>query len=193
MNKIRLILVLMLSLLVTLAACGPAAAPAPEVVTVRETVVVEQTAVVEPAIPAPAEGSAPEYAPFCQAAASGCGAPEVEMLDNKYCVDKVPYAIMAVPAGTTYEPLDADLKCVDQMHADGRLRVTCSSGEELLSYQLKVCNGACAAPVLDTNSAQCPAGYGYDAANQCCGQPAAGGEGGCTVYQVDLGACPLPQ
>jgi hypothetical protein len=180
----------MVSLLALLAACGPASAPAPEVVVVKETVVVEQPAAAEPAAPAPAQA---EYAPQCPAAASGCEAPTVEMLDTKYCVKKIPYAIMSVPAGTTYEPLDEDLKCVDQSHSDGSLRISCHSGIELWSYNLKLCNGACAAPQLDMNSSQCQEGFGYDAANGCCAQPSAGGEAGCTVYQVDIGACPLPQ
>lgn len=178
-------------LALALAACGGGAAPTPEVVVVRETVVVEAPPA-QPQQPAPAEPAGPQYAPACQNAAGGCAAPEVEMLDNKYCVKKVPYAIMAVPAGTTYEPLDADLECTDQMHSDGKLRITCHSGEELWSYDLKLCNGACAAPQLDMNSGQCQEGFGYDAANGCCAQPAAGGEAGCMVYQVDIGACPEP-
>ncbi len=191
MNPARISFLLLLSLLL-MAACAPApaAAPAPEVVVVKETVVVEQPAPVEP--PPPEQGAAPQYAPLCQAA-SGCAAPEVEMLDNKYCVEKIPYAIMSVPAGTTYESLDPKLKCQDQMHSDGSLRITCYSGKELWSYDMKVCNGACAAPQLDMTSGQCQEGYGYDAANQCCAQPSSGGEAGCTVYQVDIGACPLPK
>jgi hypothetical protein len=194
MKPARIITLLVISLAVlALAACGPAAAPAGQVVVVKETVVVEQPAAAAPVVAAPAEATQPGYAPFCQSAPAGCEAPEVEMLDNKYCVKKIPYAIMSVPAGTTYESLDPDLECQDQAHSDGSLRITCSSGRELWSYDLKVCNGACSAPNLVMDSPQCPAGYGFDAANQCCAQPAAGGDAGCVVYQVDIGACPMPQ
>jgi hypothetical protein len=118
------------------------------------------------------------------------------MIDNKYCVEKVPYAIMSVPAGTTYESQDPDMACVDQMHSDGNLRVTCHSvsSKELWSYDLKVCNSACAAaPSLQMGTGQCPDGYGFDAANQCCAAPEPASEAGCVIYQVDLGACPEPQ
>ena len=157
-----------------LTACGGGAADAP----------------VEPA--AVEEQAQPEYSPFCQAAPTGCEAPTVTMLDNKYCVEKKPFAIMSVPAGTTYEPLDPDLICVEQMHSDGNLRVTChsDSDKELWSYDLKVCNSACSAPALQMGTGQCPDGYGYDAANMCCAQPSSGGEEGCTIYRVDIGACP---
>ena len=193
MKTVRILALSLATLAVLLAACGPSSAPAPEVVVVKETVVVEQPAAAAPQAEAPAAAPQPQYAPACPATATGCQAPEVEMLDNKYCVKKIPYAIMSVPAGTTYESLDPDMECQDQMHSDGTLRITCSSGEELWSYNLKVCNGACAAPQLDMNSGQCQQGYGYDAANGCCAPPAPAGDAGCTVYQVDIGACPLPQ
>jgi hypothetical protein len=180
-----------ITLTMFLAACGPAAAPAPEVVVVKETVVVEQPAAAAEA--APAEVAQPQYAPACPATGSSCQAPEVEMLDNKYCVKKIPYAIMSVPAGTTYESLDPDLECQDQVHSDGSLRITCSSGEELWSYNLKLCSGSCSGAQLDMNSGQCQEGFGYDAANGCCAPAAQGGDAGCMVYQVDIGACPLPQ
>jgi hypothetical protein len=117
------------------------------------------------------------------------------MLDNKYCIEKVPYAIMAVPAGTTYESLDPDMACVDQMHSDGTLRVTCHSvtSKQLISYDLKLTNGTCSAPALQMGTDQCQEGYGYDAANQCCAAPSPASGDGVTTYTVDLGACPDPQ
>ena len=131
------------------------------------------------------------FAPFCESVPGGCEAPTVTMLDNRYCIEKVPYAIMSVPAGTTYETFDIDFQCVDQMHSDGTMRVTCHSitGKELWSYDLQVCDSACNVPVLQTGNAQCPEGFGFDQANQCCAAPAPASSDGCTIYQVDLGAC----
>jgi hypothetical protein len=196
-NRFVFVIVALIALL--LAACGgPAPAATP-------TTVVEQPPVVEPTVPpeptaaplepAAAEPTQPQYAPFCQSAPSGCEAPTVSVLDNRYCIEKVPYVIMSVAAGTNYESQDPDLQCVDQMHSDGTLRVTCHSvtGKELWSYQLQLCNGACSVPALQMGTGQCPDGYGYDPANTCCAAPAPASNDGCTMFQVDLGACPSPQ
>lgn len=141
--------------------------------------------------PAPVEPVQPQFAPMCQVAATGCEAPAVKVLDNQYCIDKVPYTIMSVPAGTTYASQDPDMECVDQLHNDGDLRVTCHSlsGKALWSYDLKLCNGACSAPVLEMGTGRCQEGYGFDAANQCCAAPAPSSGDGCIIYKVDLGLC----
>jgi len=200
MKTARILFVFMVATLLLLTACGGAApaepAPAVEQPPAVEPPPAEPTPAepAQPAEPAPPEPTQPQYAPFCEAAPAGCEAPTVEMLDNKYCIDKVPYAIMSVPAGTTYESLDPDMACVDQLHSDGSLRVTCHSvtGKQLWSYDLKVCNGACSAPALEMGTGQCPDGYGYDSASMCCAAPSPASGDGCTTYTVDLGACPTP-
>ena len=178
-----------------LTACGgpaPTAEPAPVVEQPQEPAPTPIPPTVAPA--EPAEPAQPQYAPFCETAPTSCEAPTVELLDNKYCIEKVPYAIMSVPAGTTYESLDPDMACVDEMVGDS-MRITCHSvtSQELWSYDLKVCNSACSAPALQTGTGQCPEGYGYDPTNMCCSQPAPANAGGCTTYRVDIGACPEPQ
>lgn len=178
------------------AACAQAPAAEPTA-TVEKP---QQPAVVEPTTPPtttapvvlPATGATqPQYAPFCEAAVSACEEPSITVLDNKYCIEKVPYAIMSVSAGSTYESSDLDFQCVDQMHSDGTMRVTCHSvtGKQLWSYDLKVCNGACNVPALQMGTGQCPEGYGYDSAKACCAAPAPASNDGCTVFKVDLGAC----
>lgn len=190
MKTNRILFAFALATLFLLTACGGAAPPAPAPV--------EQPSATQPPAPAPLEPTAlpaptqPQYAPFCETAPTGCEAPTVEMLDNKFCVKKWPYAIMSVPAGSTYEPLDERLECQDQMHDDGNLRITCNDieGRQEYSYDLKVCNSACTAPALETGTGQCPDGYGYDSANLCCAAPAPSSGDGCTTYTVDLGTCP---
>jgi hypothetical protein len=199
MKTIRLVFVFVPVIAFLLTACGgqaPAAAP---------TIAAEQPSAVEPTAPPPpttapadpgsAQPTQPQYAPFCESAPTGCEAPTVTLLDPNYCVEKVPYVIMAVPAGTTYEPQDPDLECVDQMHSDGTLRVTCHSltNKDLISYDLKACNSACSAPALQMGTGQCPDGYGYDSANTCCAAPAPASGDGCTTYKVDIRVCPNPQ
>lgn len=171
-----------------MAACGPAAAPAQEVV---QQPVVEQPTLaptVEVA-PPPPEPTQPQYAPFCQAAPAACEPPVVELRDNAYCDKGHIYAILVAPPETTYEPLDSGLTCSDQMRGDGMMNITCKAKEELYSYELKVCNSACAAPSLAMDTGQCPAGYGFDTTNQCCAEAAPSTEGGCTNFKVDIGSC----
>jgi hypothetical protein len=190
MKKIAMLFVLMVTLMLAISACGSAPAPTPEVVVVKETVVVEVPGDAPTAEPAAAEPAAPQYAPACAAAASNCTAPEVTMGTNNYCNEKQVYAILTAPGNTSYESLDPAMKCVDQVHADGSLRITCwVPGKGLLAYDLKACNTDCAAPQLDMNSSQCQEGLGYDAANQCCAQPSSGGEAGCTTFTVNIGTC----
>jgi hypothetical protein len=198
MKTARILFVFVVATLFLLTACGGGAPAEPAPASEQPPAVLPPTAVpapvepTQPAAPALPEPTQPQYAPFCEAAPAGCEAPTVELLDNKYCIEKVPYAIMAVPAGTTYESLDPDMVCVDQMHSDGNLRISCHSvsSKQLWSYDLKLCNDACSAPALQVGTGQCPDGYGFDAANQCCAAPSPASGDGCTTYRVDLGACP---
>lgn len=191
----RFMYVFVVAAIFLVSACGGTAPPQPApVVQQPPPAPVEPVEPVQPPEPAPTVQSQPQYAPYCETAPSGCEAPTVKMLDNKYCVKKVPYAIMSVPAGTTYESLDEDLGCVDQLHSDGDLRITCHSvtSKQLWSYDIKVCNSTCSAPSLQTGTGQCPDDYGYDSTNNCCAVSSTEGEGGCITYTVDLGACPEP-
>jgi len=188
MKSTHVLMVAFTAVMLLMGACGPAVAPTQEVV--QQPVVVEQPTLApaptaEPP-PAPAE---PQYAPFCQAAPASCEAPTVEMRDNKYCEKKQLYAIMVVPAGTTYKSLDPGLTCIDQVRGDGTINITCKPEKELWSYELEVCNSACAAPSLVTGTGQCPDGYGFDTTNQCCAAQTSPEGTGCTVYRVDVGAC----
>ena len=123
MKTARILIVFMVAAIFLLSACGggaPTEPPPPvEQPAVGQPPTAEPAPVVQPTEPPPPEPTQPQYAPFCEAAQAGCEAPTVTMLDNKYCIEKVPYAIMSVPAGTTYESLDPDMDCVDESHTDG--------------------------------------------------------------------------
>ena len=63
-----------------------------------------------------------------------------------------------------------------------------ATGQQLYSYELKVCNPACDAAPLVTDAKRCANGYGYSAAAGCC-WPISTVETGCVIYKVDIGAC----
>ncbi len=121
--------------------------------------------------------------PICESG-TACAVPVVEVRDQ-FCVEKIPYTLLAAPGNSTYEWVSSDLKCVSQLHSSGELLITCT-GTELTSYELQVCNGACAPPTA-VNDGQCPEGYGFDAAAQCCAAPQLPA---CVIVRVDIGACP---
>jgi len=181
---------------ILLAACGGQQVEAAEPVSLEEQPQ-EPTSTSIPPTSAPVESPVIEptetlYAPFCEATvANGCQAPTITMIDPKYCVDKVPYVIISAPPGTTFESSDLDLDCNEEMHNDGNLRIACHSlsGKDDWSYDLKVCNGACTAPVLQMETGQCPDGYGYDPTSMCCAAPAPASGDGCTTFTVDLRVC----
>lgn len=120
--------------------------------------------------------------PICESGAA-CAAPVVEVRD-RFCVEKVPYTLLAAPGESTYEWVNSDLNCVSQLHSSGELLITCT-GTTLTSYDLQVCNGACAPPA-PVNDGQCPQGYGFDAAAQCCVPPQSPA---CVTVRVDIGSC----
>ena len=142
-----------------------------------------------PTQPVPPAPTTIQSAPMCTTdpLATACTAPVAEERD-KFCVKKVPYALIALPPGSTFQPAEAGLMCTDEGIRDGLQMVSCT-GQRLYSYKLKVCNSACAAAApLAAGSNQCPSGYGYNAGASCC-WPMPAPDAGCTLVKIDIGTC----
>ena len=135
------------------------------------------------AVAAPTE---PQFAPVCQDAPTTCSVPIADILD-KFCVNKVPYTLLTFPEGTTFEMVTPRFTCKDEGLRDGNQVVSCS-GQELSSFDLKVCNSTCDSTGIASTQEQCPDGYGYDSTGQCCAVVPAP-DAGCTVIRVDLRDC----
>ena len=129
-----------------------------------------------------------QSAPMCAVdpLVTSCAAPNVEQRD-KFCVKKYPYVLIAAPPGVTFEPASVGLKCTDEGIRGGDQIISCT-GPELLSYNLKICNAACNASLLDTASGKCPTGYGYALEGGCC-WPVPAEDAGCILFKVDVGTC----
>jgi len=129
-----------------------------------------------------------QIAPLCTVdpLAGACPTPTVRT-QSKFCVKKLPYTLLEIPPGATFESMDTGMTCKDEGLHGGVHQVSCT-GQQLYSFELKVCDTACSAAQLKTGTGQCPDGYGYSAGAGCC-WPTSALEAGCVIYKVDIGAC----
>jgi serine/threonine protein kinase len=123
--------------------------------------------------------------PFAPACSSGIAIPTPIVKEtNKACVKKIPYTLVSIPEGATFESLNPDLSCLVETTSNGKTIISCG-GQQLFSYKLKVC----APPVVSSvDSGKCAQGEIFESTNQCCLVPPADGAG-CTIFQVDLRSC----
>lgn len=132
---------------------------------------------------APTPTSIP-FAAFCEPDTLQVPAPAVRQT-NIDCQQKIPYTTVSIPLGATFESLSPEMTCaVVNTRADAVL-VSCT-GQQLFSYELKVCAPQPAVPPSEVG--QCPRGAGFDQVNACCVKPAAE-DAGCTVFKIDLKSC----
>ena len=129
-----------------------------------------------------------QIAPLCTVdpLAGACPTPTVRT-QSKFCVQKLPYTLLEIPPGATFESMDTGMTCKDEGLHGGVHQVSCT-GQQLYSFELKVCDTTCSVPPLATGTGQCPDGYGYSAGAGCC-WPTSALEAGCVIYKVDIGAC----
>ena len=172
-------------------ACGgaptaPTAAPAPTQALPVAAVQPTQTA----SAIQPTNGAV--FAPTCQNISSSCTVPNVgdTVASETTCLQKVPYQLIFVPEGTTFEVLDpTNLTCVDNGGVvDGKHVIECH-GTELWTTQLRLTNVTCGSNTLATGTGQCQEGYGYDATQNCCA-PVTSSAGNSVMINVNMGGCP---
>jgi hypothetical protein len=183
-NRVPFILFLLASLATgCLQVAVPEVTPAPSLPPTSHPVLPQVT---KTSLPSP---TAVEEAPLCTTdpLAGVCSVPKVGML-SKFCVKKLPYTLLGIPPGSTFQPMDAELVCKDE-GIRGEVRQVSCTGRELYSYEIKVCDANCSGAQLEADSARCPDGYGYSAEAGCCALPSTL-EPGCVIYKVDIGACP---
>jgi hypothetical protein len=194
MKKTTILVAMTVFLVLFASACGGSPAP----VEPAAQAPVENPPAVEQPADAPAEEPAPAqaFAPACQTSSS-CTAPTLTDTEanNTYCVTKIPYQNIMAPAGTIFEPISKEgdpeffpLICDDSGTVVDGLNVFSCRGAELWTYDLKITPAGCGAS-LQTGTAQCAEGQGYDAAQNCCA-PVTGGGGSVTI-KVNMGACPI--
>jgi hypothetical protein len=135
----------------------------------------------------------PEYAPFCEAGAASattppqCQLPIAEQ-SSVFCTNKVPYNLIFINSGATYGVPNEGFKCSDAGVQDGRQMITCS-GPMASTFELTVCDPACAIPTVLAEITQCPLGYHYNNTQGCCTQePQLVGQN-CVVLKLETKSC----
>jgi hypothetical protein len=188
--------ILVLGLLAACAAQPAAQTEAPAAPVVQQPAV-QPTVPPPPPEPAQTEAPAatePQYAPFCaDGGTAACSAPQVDVRDQ-FCTEKVPYTLLGMPVGTTYEVLTDGFSCgSDYVLTDGVTNIVTCTGPELQSFQLKVCDPSCVGTDSSMGMGLCPDGYTYDPNQQCCNQAQPSGQNGCVEMTIDINACPGPK
>ena len=135
----------------------------------------------------------PEFAPFCEANFASdpmppqCQLPIAEQ-STIFCTNKVPYNLIFTNAGANYEVLSENFKCSDAGIKDGRQMVTCT-GPMASTFELRVCDPACAIPTIQAAITQCPQGYNYNNLHGCCTQESQSTDQSCVVLKLKTKSC----
>jgi hypothetical protein len=170
-------------------------APQPETETPVPTASPTETATL---IPAPTEFVAPvtptpELAPFCDPGfvanptPSQCQLPIAEQ-SSVFCTNKIPYNLIFINAGSTYQVLSEGFQCSDAGMQDGRQMVTCT-GPMASSFDLRVCDPGCAIPTAQAEITQCPQAYIYDNLRGCCTQELQSIDQSCVMLSLGTKSC----
>ena len=135
----------------------------------------------------------PEFAPFCEPDAasnlppSQCQLPIAEQ-STVFCTNKIPYNLILINEGATYEVLSDGFNCSDAGMKDNKRMLTCT-GPMASSYELMVCDLACALPTIQAKVTQCPQDYTFDNLLGCCAQEPPSADQNCVLLELKTNVC----
>lgn len=149
-------------------------------------------------VPSPTETAVPPtatvaLAPICEPGAAlvstpaSCQLPIAEQ-HSAFCTRKVPYNLVFMNEGATYQVLNESFRCLDEGVKDGKQRVSCT-GPMSSSFQVRVCDPACAVPTVQAEVTQCAEGYIFDTVLGCCTQELQPADQGCIVLNLEVRSC----
>ncbi len=175
-----------------LAACNLPVAPSQQPIT--ETPLPTASLTATTTIPvAPTASPTPEFAPFCAPDSvsvptpAGCQLPIAREGDS-FCTRKVPYNLVFMNPGSTYETLSESFWCSDAGIQDGRQMITCT-GPMATSYEVRICDPACIVPTTAAGSPLCPSGYILDSLLECCAPEAQITQPNCVTLELKTKSC----
>ena len=154
-----------------------------------ETIVSVPTEVILP------DAGTPKFAPFCEPSSANvftptplqCQMPIAEQ-SSTFCSSKVPYNLILINAGSTYEISNEEITCSDAGMKGGKQILTCT-GPMASYFELRVCDPACAIPTFQAETTHCPQDYQFDEFLQCCEQRPQPIDQNCVVLKLQTKSC----
>lgn len=155
------------------------------------------TAISEPTLFVTPATSTPKFAPFCQPSSASvltptpfpCHVPIAEQ-SSLYCSDKVPYNLVLINEGSTYEVTGEEITCSDGGTKDGQQILTCT-GPMAYTFDLRVCDPACAIPTFQVGTTNCPQNYTFNDLLNCCEQRPQPIDQNCVVLKLKVKTCSI--
>jgi len=198
MNNIPSSIVLLsLAMIFIITACGvpvtPTSQPETEAPTPPPSPTETAITIPTPTEPLATASATLEYAPLCEPGAASIPTPascRVPMAEESttFCTRKIPYNLIFVNEGATYEVLNKGFTCSDAGVKDGRQMVTCT-GPMASAFRVKVCDPACAIPTIQAEITQCPLGYAYNNQQGCCSQELLVSDQNCELLTLKTKSC----
>ena len=136
----------------------------------------------------------PKFAPFCLPGVLTptpipCHVPIAEQ-SSLYCSDKVPYNLVLINEGSTYEVTGEKITCSDAGTKDGQQLLTCT-GPMAYTFDIRVCDPACAIPTFPARTRNCPRDYNFNDTLRCCEQEPQPIDQNCVVLKLQVKTCSI--
>ncbi len=176
-----------------LAACNLPIAQSQKPIEETPTMMASPTATAVVVTDTPSASPTPEFAPFCAPEAvsvptpMGCQLP-IAWEGDSFCNKKVPYNLVFMNLGSTYETLSAGFQCRNQGVQGGKQVISCT-GPMAASYEVRVCDPICVAPTAGSESPLCPPGYSLDSALECCAPQTQITQSNCVTLKLKTKSC----
>ena len=148
-----------------------------------------------PSVYFPLSTATPKFAPFCQPSSASvleptpfqCQVPIAEEI-SAFCAKKAPYNLISINAGSTYEMANDSFKCSEAETKDGKQILTCS-GPMASTFELRVCDPACAIPTFRAGTTDCPQDLIFNDLLKCCEREPIPIDQNCVVLKLQTISC----
>lgn len=176
-----------------LAACNLPVAQSQQSTKETPTTMASPTATAVVVTDTPSASPTPDMVPFCAPDAvsvptpAGCSLP-IAREGDAFCNKKIPYNLVFMNPGSTYETLSEGFRCSNEGLQNGKQVISCT-GPMAASYEVRICDPACIVPTAGSESALCPPGYTLDSALECCAPQTQITQANCVTLKLKTKSC----